>query len=139
LNAVARVTFDQSLEEAFPDVNPGMTPLGERVLLQIRNEPTKTKSGLVISLNAQATMGDNCQVAKVVALGQLAFKNRSTGESWKEGAWYKVGDYVRVPKYLGDRYTIKVSEDVKAEFTMLKDHEVLGIVHDPLAMRGYMG
>lgn len=139
MNAVAKVNFDQTLEEAFPDVNPGMAPLGERVLLQIRTEPTKTKSGLILSNNARATMGDNCQVAKVIALGNLAFKNRSTGESWKEGAWYGVGDYVRVPKYLGDRFTVAVSEDVKVEFTTLKDHEVLGTVSDPLAMRGYMG
>jgi co-chaperonin GroES (HSP10) len=133
------VAFDQTLEEAFPAVEPGMTPLGERVLLQIRNEPTKTKSGLVLSRNAQATMTDNCQVAKVIALGSLCFKNRTSGEPWREGAWYGIGDYVRVPKYLGDRFTVPVDSETKVEFTTLKDHEVLGVVSDPLAMRGYMG
>lgn len=132
------VAFDQTLEEAFPPIEPGLTPLGERVLLQVMTPPKKTKSGLILADYTKDTIHDNSQVAKVIALGALAFKNRSSGEAWREGPWYKVGDFVRIPKYLGDRVTVKLDEDTSVTFTMLKDHEVIGLEHNPLARRGYL-
>ena len=38
-------------------------------------------------------------IGRVVEIGPLAFKNRETMESWPEGSWASVGDYVRVPKW----------------------------------------
>jgi len=138
LNAIVRVLGDQTLEEAFPEVDPGLVPFGERVLLQIKTPPTKTKSGLFLTENTRQTDADTCQVAKVIALGKGAFKHRTSGQSWWEGEWFDVGAFVRVPRYLGDRWEVKHTDDVKVVFAIMKDLEVLGRVDDPLTMRSFI-
>ena len=50
------------------------------------------------------------QFAKVLKLGPLAFKDRSTAKEWPEGLWVRPGDIVRVPKYGGDRFAKETPE-----------------------------
>ena len=59
---------------------------------------------------------------------------------WPEGAWVKAGDFVRVPKYGGDRWTVAIGEDEDAEihFIMFNDLDVRAIVPDPLSMKAYI-
>lgn len=94
-----------SEEEAFPRVNAGCSPAGNLVLVQIRQPKLRTAGGILIDGEIRKTEFDNTQVAKVVAVGALAFKDRKTLQHWPEGAWCAVGDYVRVPKYQGDTFT----------------------------------
>lgn len=134
-----RVFGNQTLEEAFPNIDPGLEPFGERVIVMIKMPPKKTKGGLFLTLATQETDADTCQVAKIVSVGPLAFKHRTSGEQWVEGAWYKVGDHVRVPKYLGDRWAIKVSDEDTVVFAVFKDLDIIGrITGDPLLMRSFI-
>jgi co-chaperonin GroES (HSP10) len=132
------------LVEAFPDVDPGMRPLGSRVLVQIRSIPDNlvTEGGIIIpDHDTKDAEKWNCQVAKVVAIGPVAFRNRSTLEPWPEGAWTKVGQYVRVPKYGGDRWERPVPNRPKdpALFAMFNDLDLIGIVEgDPLDIRTFV-
>ena len=96
-----------SIEEAFPNVDPRMEPLGNLVLVMIRQPKYRTQGGLEIDAETRKLDHDNTQAAKVVAIGPLAFHNRNDGAMWPEGAWCKVGDYVRVPKYQGDRFAVR--------------------------------
>lgn len=98
--------FEQTLEEAFPDVDSLHRPFGSKVIVQIRTAKETTKGGIIIPDEARTTIAANTQVGKVVAIGPMAFKNPRTGEPWAEGPWFKVGDYVRCPKYGGDRFEI---------------------------------
>src|SRR2546423_431478 len=93
------VQFDQALEEAFPDIVPGIAPFGSRVLVQIRTAKAKSKGGIELVQETREAVAYNTQVAKVRGLGPLAFKNRTSMEPWPEGAWCQLGDFVRVPKY----------------------------------------
>lgn len=103
-----------SLEEAWPDVDPGFAPLGSLVMVQIR-QPKLTTAGGGIELtdDLRKTELDNTQVAKVIALGALAFRNRETRQPWPEGAWCSVGDFVRVPKFQGDYFQITYTRRVR--------------------------
>lgn len=91
------------LSSAFPNVKIGIQPSGPNVLVQLRKTRDRTESGLYIAKSTQEFNDATSQFAKLVAVGPLAFHNRSTGEPWPEGVWAKVGDIVRVPKYGGDR------------------------------------
>lgn len=91
------------IESAFPEIEPGIRPLGPNVLVQLRKTRTKTASGIEIVRNTQEFNDATSQFAKIVAVGPLAYCNRNTGLPWPEGIWAKVGDIVRVPKYGGDR------------------------------------
>jgi co-chaperonin GroES (HSP10) len=129
---------------AFPSVDPGAKPLGGRVLVQLRR--TKKRSGsmgiILVSETKEAEKWQN-MVARVVAIGPLAFKHRDTMQSWPEGSWCEVGDFLRVPKWGGDRWEVPVpgEDDIEepALFMIINDHEVIAkLTGDPLAMRAFL-
>jgi len=135
---------DIDLAWAFPEVEPGVEPLGARVLVQLRRTKKKmTASGIILAEETRETEKWANMVAKVLAIGPLAYRNRDTMASWPEGSWVKVGDFIRVPKWGGDRWEVPVpgedkNED-KALFMVLNDHEVISRVKgDPLGMAEYV-
>lgn len=133
------VTSSGTLEEAFPDVDPNFEPYGSLVLLQVRVAKRKVSKDSAIELpdEVRATIQANTQVAKVIAHGPLAFKNRNTGQDWPEGAWAKPGEFVRIPRYTGDRWEVK-HEDGVVTFVLLKDLELSGRVPRPLDVVAYV-
>jgi co-chaperonin GroES (HSP10) len=125
-------------EEAFPNLDAGVRPFGSRVLVQVRRAKSKTKGGIILAGETRDTEMWNTQVAKVVALGPIAFKNRNTMDPWPEGAWVSVGSYVRAPKYGGDRWSV-TTDDGEIIFAMFNDLDLLGeITGDPLAMKAFL-
>lgn len=137
LAAIAR----SPLEDAFPDVDPGLRPFSSLVLLQIRRPRKLSKGGIHMPDDVVDAEKWNTQIALVRAVGPLAFMNRSTLQPWPEGAWAAVGDYVRIVKYTPDRWEIAYgsSDDEKALFTLVKDTDLLGAVTgDPLAIRAFV-
>lgn len=130
-----------ALEDAFPNIDFGVKPLGSRVLVQVRLPKEKSTGGIILSEYTKEAEQDNTQVAKVIAVGPLAFKNRETMKPWPEGAWCKVGDYIVVPKYAGARWRRKAPNraDMKVEFVIFNDLDMLGMVEiDPLDVQAYI-
>jgi co-chaperonin GroES (HSP10) len=137
--------FDQAeVDWAFPVVDPGARPLGGRILVQLRRTKKKaTSAGIILVEETKETEKWNNMVAKVLIVGPLAFKNRDTMASWPEGSWCEVGDYIRVPKWGGDRWEVKVPNEDDFEdpalFMVLNDHEVIATVTgNPLAMKAFL-
>jgi co-chaperonin GroES (HSP10) len=131
--------MSEALIEAFPDADPGITPFGSRVLVQIRSPKSKTASGIILDSGSRDTEKWNTQVAKVINVGALAFKNRNTMDSWPEGSWCKPGDYVRVAKYGGDRWEVPLSNGESALFVIFNDLDIIGqVTGDPLAIRAFI-
>ena len=78
---------EQTLEEAFPEVEPLMAPYGARVLVQLRAVKEKvTTAGILLPEDVKEAEKWNTMIGKVIAIGPLAFKKRDTMESWPEGA-----------------------------------------------------
>ena len=139
------VAFNEAeLAWAFPSVEPGAKPLGGRILVQLRRTKTKTSSaGIILVEETKETEKWNNMVAKVIEIGPIAFCHRDTMKPWPEGSWCQVGDYIRVPKWGGDRWEVKIpGEDDKEDpalFMILNDHEVIAkVTGDPLAMRAFI-
>ena len=133
------MTYENALEEAFPAVDPGIQPFGSRVLVQIRNPKQRTSSGIIIDPGSKDTEKWNTQVAKVISLGPLAFKNRDTLNAWPEGAWCQPGDFVRVAKYGGDRWEVPYGAHDTALFVIFNDLDIIGrVTGDPLAIRAFI-
>lgn len=129
----------QTMEEAFPVVDPGSVPLGNRVMVQIRRTAAKTRSGIVLVEETKETVKWNGQVARVHNLGPIAFKNRENAEPWPEGMWAEVGDFVRVPRWGGDRIEVPVKGGDPVVFVCFQDHELISkVTGDPLVMRTYI-
>jgi co-chaperonin GroES (HSP10) len=138
---VAKAT---ELAWAFPSVEPGAKPLGGRILVQLRRTKKRTTgAGIILVEETKETEKWNNMVAKVIEIGPLAFKHRETMSPWPEGSWCEAGDYIRVPKWGGDRWEVKVpgEDDLEdpALFMVLNDHEVIAkVTGDPLAMRAFI-
>ena len=135
--------IEQTLDEAFPVVDPLMAPYGARVLVQLRAVKEKvTSAGIYIPEEVKETEKWNTMIGKVISIGPLAFCNRETQQPWPEGAWAKVGDFVRVPKWGGDRWEIDFEENGakgKALFTFFNDHELIGkVTGDPRAIKAFV-
>ena len=133
-------TSENAMAEAFPAVDAGIQPFGSRVLIQIRTPKKKSNGGIIIDIGTQDTEKWNTQIGKVIALGPLAFKNRNDMKTWPEGEWCKAGEYVRVAKYGGDRWEVKVpGSDESAMFVIFNDLDIIGqVTGDPLAIRAFI-
>ena len=134
---------EAALQEAFPAVDPGAMPVGGRILVQWRaTRKTVTSSGIVLVEETKETEKWNNQVAKVIAIGPLAFKKRDTLEPWPEGNWIEVGDYVRMPKWGGDRWEVPYGDPSLGEsalFSVFNDHEVIAkVTMDPLKVKAFL-
>lgn len=132
----------KELEIYFPAVDPGLKPLGSRVLVQVRLPKRKVGSIIVPDMVKDAD-ADNLQTARVVALGPAAFRNRDTLALWPEGEWVGVGDFVRIPKYAGDRFSTPHPEPVepgeKVIFAIFNDLDLTAkFTGDPLSHRAYI-
>ena len=134
------VTFSyEGLDEAFPACDPGVMPFGSRILVQLKTVKSKTAGGIILTDDVRQTEKYNTQVAKVVGVGSLAFKNRNTMTTWPEGSWAEVGEFVRVPKYGGDRWSVPTGAGDEATFVIFNDLDLVGkVTGDPLAIKAFL-
>lgn len=136
-SAAASLAYE-SLDEAFPNLDPGVQPFGPRLLVQVRSPKQKTKGGIALIEETRDTELWNTQVAKVIAVGPVAFKNRDTLAEWPEGQWCKPGEFIRVPKYGGDRWQV-TRNGITAMFAVIRDLDVTGkIPGDPLEIAAFI-
>lgn len=134
------VTAD-TLASAWPAIDPDHVPCGEHIVVQLRTAKARTAGGIYLPDDAREAEKWNTQIAKVVAIGPLAFRNRTTFEPWSEGPWFKLGDFVRVPLYAGDRYDkpIPGRRGEFALFTIFRETDVRAVfTGDPLAQKAYI-
>lgn len=135
---------EAELAWAFPSADPGAKPLGGRILVQLRRTKRKTTSaGIILVEETKEAEKWNNMVAKVVDIGPLAFKHRDTMLPWPEGSWCEIGDFLRVPKWGGDRWEVRATGEDNSEdpalFMIINDHEVIAkVTGDPLAMRAFL-
>jgi co-chaperonin GroES (HSP10) len=109
--------------------------------VQLRTPKTVSKGGIILPKESTETEIWNTQVARVHSLGPVAFHHRDTLEPWPEGLWCKKGEFVRIPKYGGDRWWVPVSDPNSKEvalFILVKDLDIAGEVEDPLDCISYV-
>lgn len=95
-------SWDQiQIDNAFPPINIPIKPLRQLVTVQFRTKRARA-SGLYVPESAQLDIWHD-QIVKIVAMAENIFslRDQRTGEliPYAEKPWYKVGDYVRVPKH----------------------------------------
>lgn len=126
------------LAEAFPAIDPGVAPLGSRILVQVRMPMEVSKGGIILADVSMDAEKWNTQVALVIACGPVAFHSRDTLEPWPEGDWCEPGDFVRVAKYGGDRFEVPHGK-TKALFVIFNDLEIIAkVTGDPLKIIAYI-
>jgi len=128
---------------AFPDVPAGQAPLGGRVIVQLLRIK-KTAGKIILVEETKENEKWNNMIGRVVAIGPLAYRNRETMATWPEGSWAEIGDYVRVPRWGGDRWERPVIGEENGDlnpvlFMTINDHEVIAkVTDDPLSFKAYV-
>lgn len=122
------LTKEQYTHQHFPDVESGVTPCGAQILVQLRTIKRKVGS-IILTDETKDFNNGNTQVARIVKLGQIAFRNRETGALWTEGAWANVGDIIIAPRWGGFRVEVPIegTEDT-AIFAVFDDVSVKLVV-----------
>jgi len=140
---IQRTSDPAELAWAFPDVSAGQAPLGGRVIVQLRR--IKKNAGKIILVEeTKENEKWNNMIGRVVAIGPLAYRNRETMATWPEGSWAQIGDFVRVPRWGGDRWERPVFNEENGDlnpvlFMTINDHEVISkITDDPLSFKAYV-
>ena len=117
------------IQQHFPQVEPGAKPAGAKILVQLRTLKEKTQGGIVLAVDTKEFNNGNTQLGMIVAVGGIAFRDRSTGELWREGQWAEVGDLVILPRWGGFRFEIDIpGQREKAIFAVFDDTNVQLVV-----------
>lgn len=135
--------YDERLAYAFPDVAPPYVPCGKNVLVQLRTpgafKTLPNGAKFYFTDETQDFMKYNIQTAVVRSLGPVAFKHRLEMTPFPEGDWAVPGEFVRVPKFGGDRVGVPLNDENSraAYFLMINDTDITGRVYgDPLDLQG---
>lgn len=132
---------DEYVLSHFPEVDPKVLPLGARVLCQLVTTKSTSRGGILLVHETKETEHWNNQVARVLAVGPIAFCNRETGLPWREGIWIEPGDFVVIPRWGGQRRTVhhQGKKDDPIYFVTVNDHEIIEKVYgDPLSLENYI-
>lgn len=96
-------------------------PLGQRVLVKPLEVEEKTSGGIFLPDSAIDRDKALQQDAVIVAMGELAFKHELGGKLIEYPDKPKVGDVVRIVKYVGDAF---VDDD---HYRLINDVDILAI------------
>lgn len=136
---------DRTIEEAFPYADPGAKPFGAGVLVQLRTPKRFSAAGIALPEESQEQERWMTTIGKVISFGPLAYRDRDDPKAeWPEGSWCKEGDFVRCPKWGGDRWEIPTGKTdgrnpVMARFVIYKDRELMALITgDPLSFVDYL-
>lgn len=94
--------IEANMAEMFPPGDPGHKAVGTKILVQLKMVAEKTAGGVIRSIESREADQLSTPYGKVVSMGSACFQQAAT----KFEADFKVGDYVRVPKWTGDRFQV---------------------------------
>lgn len=118
------------VEDLFPEIELNEIALGDNIVVQMKTPPKQSKGGILYSAETQDIEEYSSTVGKVLDIGPTAFhffsQNDESNKPWPGGAWFKVGDFVRLPRHGGQRI-----ESAYGVIQIISASLVLSIVKDP--------
>ncbi len=112
-------------------------PSGYRVLIGRLKVEEKTAGGIIMTSDYNRAKENNTSLAKVLAIGNTAFKSKIFKESEHDNApcvpWCEVGDIVLVSRYTGLDVDV-IENDEMETLKIINDDEILSKINDAQAM-----
>ena len=128
----AKIYKDESTESTIGS-HQLPTPLNWKVLIQPHQVQMKTKGGLHLPSVSKDNEEYLTAHGRVVSMGELAFRDRDTGEKWKMSTTPVVGNRVTYGKYAGQKVTVN-----GGRFLLLNDDELTSILPDDVEITSYV-
>jgi|TARA_R110000822_G_scaffold32374_1_gene92932 co-chaperonin GroES (HSP10) len=107
-------------------------PLNWKILIQPNQVNMKTKGGLYLASISKDNEEYLTAHGRIAAMGDLAYKDRDTGEAWKTMS-PKVNDRVTYGKYAGQKIVIN-----GVKFLLLNDDELTSIIPESAKISAYL-
>ena len=109
-------------------------PLNWKVLVQPNQVKAKTSGGIYLPESSKDNEEYLTAHRTVCRLGDLAYRDRATGERWRSEIRPKGGDRVTYGKYAGQKIVVK-----GVKFLLLNDDEITSILPDGVEVAAYIG
>jgi chaperonin GroES len=107
-------------------------PVGWKVLVQPNPSKTKTRGGILLPSQSQENQEYLTAHGKILATGELAYRDRESGQSWK-GHWPKTGDRITYGKYAGQKLSVN-----GVKLLLLNDDEITSILPEGSEVGAYV-
>ena len=107
-------------------------PMGWKVLVQPNQVKKKTKGGIYLPSQSQDNEEYLTAHGIILAMGDLAYRDRDTGKSWK-GHWPKTGDRITYGKYAGQKLSVN-----GVKLLLLNDDEITSILPEGSEVGAYV-
>ncbi len=117
----------RSIEDAFPSLDAnqlGIHPLSNYLLVQMRLPKKTTAGGIILTSETQDFDQYQTMIGRVLELGPIAFRDRSSLKRWDGFEWAEAGAFVYVPRYTNNSRLIQF-EDQTMELRFVKDLDVI--------------
>ena len=108
-------------------------PMGWKILIQPNQSKDQTKGGIILPSKAKENEAYLTAHGEVVAIGELAYRDRNTGEKWKQQLIPKVGDKVTYGKYAGQKLIIN-----NVRMLLLNDDEITALLPEGTEITAYV-
>jgi co-chaperonin GroES (HSP10) len=108
-------------------------PMGWKILIQPNQIKQQTKGGIILPSKAQENEAYLTAHGQVCAIGELAYRDRNTGERWKLSAIPKKYDRVTYGKYAGQKLVIN-----GVRLLLLNDDEITSILPKGVEVTAYL-
>ena len=109
------------------------TPMGWKILVHPNQVKKKTKGGIYLPSKAQDNEAYLTAHGTIASIGELAYRDRETGERWKLSIIPKVGDKVTYGKYAGQKIIVN-----GVRFLILNDDEITSLVNNNTEITSYL-
>jgi co-chaperonin GroES (HSP10) len=108
-------------------------PMNWKVLIQPNDIKAETKGGILLPDKVKENEQILTAHGTVMAIGELAYRERETGERWKQEIVPQVGDKVTYGKYAGQKIVVN-----NVRFLLLNDDEITAILPDGVEVTAYV-
>ena len=108
-------------------------PMGWKILVQPNQIKQQTKGGILLPSQAKDNEAYLTAHGTVMALGELAYRERETGAKWKQEIIPQIGDKVTYGKYAGQKIVVN-----NVRFLLLNDDEITAILPDDVEVTAYI-
>ena len=108
-------------------------PMNWKVLIQPNDIKAETKGGILLPDKVKENEQILTAHGTVMAVGELAYRERETGERWKQEIVPQVGDKVTYGKYAGQKIVVN-----NVRFLLLNDDEITAILPEEVEVTAYI-
>ena len=108
-------------------------PMNWKVLIQPNEIKAETKGGILLPDKVKENEQILTAHGTVMALGELAYRERDTGVRWKQLIIPQVGDKVTYGKYAGQKIVVN-----NVRFLLLNDDEITAILPEEVEVTAYI-